>query len=129
MGLGKTLMSIALIWLVLKHSFAGKEGEKICKRIVVCCPTSLVFNWLVASERSLGGLSAASALLTAPHRTAPRTTLDESAVSSSTGVLLLAPSGVCLVPGSVLTVVCNVDAGLHSNPIYNFIKNTGTTRS
>lgn len=45
MGLGKTLMSIALIWLVLKHGFAGKDGEKICKRIVVCCPTSLVFNW------------------------------------------------------------------------------------
>eukprot|EP00041_Stephanoeca_diplocostata_P032469 m.1040513 g.1040513 ORF g.1040513 m.1040513 type:complete len:497 (+) comp24155_c0_seq12:1297-2787(+) len=45
MGLGKTLMSITLIWMVLKHSFEGPEGPKICKRVVVCCPTSLVFNW------------------------------------------------------------------------------------
>ena len=45
MGLGKTLMSIALIWIVLRHGFEGKDGPKICKKIVVCCPTSLVFNW------------------------------------------------------------------------------------
>lgn len=45
MGLGKTLMSITLIWMVLKHSFEGPEGPRICKRVVVCCPTSLVFNW------------------------------------------------------------------------------------
>eukprot|EP00040_Diaphanoeca_grandis_P034440 m.213572 g.213572 ORF g.213572 m.213572 type:complete len:984 (-) comp33153_c0_seq2:157-3108(-) len=45
MGLGKTLMSICLIWMALKHGFQGPEGPKICKRIVVCCPTSLVFNW------------------------------------------------------------------------------------
>ena len=57
MGLGKTLMSIALIWIVLRHSFEGPEGPKICKnkKIVVCCPTSLVFNWNNEVEKWLKG--------------------------------------------------------------------------
>ena len=32
-------------WQVLMHGFQGAQGPKICRRIVVCCPTSLVFNW------------------------------------------------------------------------------------
>jgi len=40
----ESLMSI-LIWLVLKHSFVWKDGDKICNWIVVCCPASLDFNW------------------------------------------------------------------------------------
>jgi hypothetical protein len=38
-------MSIALIWMALNYGFEGPDGPKLCKRIVVCCPTSLVFNW------------------------------------------------------------------------------------
>ena len=106
MGLGKTLMSIALIWLVLKHSFAGKDGEKICKRIVVCCPTSLVFNWSVASQCSPSGLSASNVLLTAPHPAPPSRNVR---CLQQRFFLLFAPSG-CLVPGCVLTVARNVDA-------------------
>eukprot|EP00039_Didymoeca_costata_P006492 m.90727 g.90727 ORF g.90727 m.90727 type:complete len:893 (-) comp13278_c0_seq5:46-2724(-) len=55
MGLGKTLMSITLIWIVLKYGFEGPSGGPICKRIVVCCPTSLVFNWANEIEKWLKG--------------------------------------------------------------------------
>ena len=55
MGLGKTLQSIALIWLVLTKGFEGAEGPKIAKRVIVCCPTSLVFNWEKEIEKWLNG--------------------------------------------------------------------------
>ena len=48
MGLGKTLQGITLLWTLLNngHPELGQEdGGKIAKRIVICCPTSLVSNW------------------------------------------------------------------------------------
>lgn len=44
MGLGKTLQSIALLWTLLNTSHP-ELGEPVAKRIVICCPTSLVSNW------------------------------------------------------------------------------------
>lgn len=44
MGLGKTLQSIALLWTLLNTSHP-ELGEPVARRIVICCPTSLVSNW------------------------------------------------------------------------------------
>ena len=48
MGLGKTLQGVALLWTLLNNGhpeLGQEEGGKIAKRIVICCPTSLVSNW------------------------------------------------------------------------------------
>ena len=48
MGLGKTLQGITLLWTLLNNGhpeLGQEEGGKIAKRIVICCPTSLVSNW------------------------------------------------------------------------------------
>ena len=45
MGLGKTLQSIALLWTLLNSGNALLGGKPIAKRIIICCPTSLVSNW------------------------------------------------------------------------------------
>lgn len=55
MGLGKTLMSICLMWMALNYGFEGPDGPKLCRRIVVCCPTSLVFNWNNEIDKWLKG--------------------------------------------------------------------------
>ena len=45
MGLGKTLQSIALLWTLLTSGHELLGGEPIAKRVIICCPTSLVSNW------------------------------------------------------------------------------------
>ena len=42
MGLGKTLQSISLLFTLLRQ---GIQGKPVCKKAIVCCPTSLVRNW------------------------------------------------------------------------------------
>ena len=44
MGLGKTLMSVALIYTLLKTGVTAKGGCT-AKRVIVICPCSLVKNW------------------------------------------------------------------------------------
>jgi DNA repair and recombination RAD54-like protein len=48
-------MSICLMWMSLNYGFEGPDGPKLCKRIVVCCPTSLVFNWNNEIDKWLKG--------------------------------------------------------------------------
>ena len=55
MGLGKTLQGITLLWTLLMNSFEGKEGNKVIKRAIICCPTSLVGNWDSECEKWLKG--------------------------------------------------------------------------
>ena len=43
MGLGKTLQSVALIYTLLTQGF--QQGTTVAKKVIVCCPTSLVRNW------------------------------------------------------------------------------------
>lgn len=43
MGLGKTLMSITLLWTLLNQGFI--RGQSAVRKIMVVCPTSLVGNW------------------------------------------------------------------------------------
>ena len=45
MGLGKTLQGIALMWTLLHSGHESLGGNPIAKRIIICCPTSLVNNW------------------------------------------------------------------------------------
>lgn len=40
MGLGKTLQCISLIWTMLNHTMG--TGSPLARRVVICCPTSLV---------------------------------------------------------------------------------------
>lgn len=43
MGLGKTLQSVALIYTLLMQGF--EKDNPVARKIIVCCPTSLVANW------------------------------------------------------------------------------------
>ena len=45
MGLGKTLQSITLLWTLLNSGNELLGGKPIAKRVIICCPTSLVSNW------------------------------------------------------------------------------------
>ena len=45
MGLGKTLMSITLLWTLLNQGFVNSSSASAVRKIVVVCPTSLVGNW------------------------------------------------------------------------------------
>lgn len=45
MGLGKTLQGITLLWTLLNHGHEELGSSPLAKRIVICCPTSLVSNW------------------------------------------------------------------------------------
>ena len=43
MGLGKTLQGISLLWTLLTapgHPLLG--GQPLARRVIICCPTSLV---------------------------------------------------------------------------------------
>ncbi|PSC67651.1 DNA repair and recombination RAD54 [Micractinium conductrix] len=56
MGLGKTLQGISLLWTLLSspgHALLG--GAPIAKRVVICCPTSLVGNWDSECQKWLKG--------------------------------------------------------------------------
>ena len=48
MGLGKTLQVISLL-LMEQHEW--KQGEKPCRRSIIVCPASLVYNWKRELER------------------------------------------------------------------------------
>ena len=41
----KTLQGITLLWTLLQSGHALLGGEPIAKRVIICCPTSLVSNW------------------------------------------------------------------------------------
>lgn len=43
--LGKTLQGIALLWTLLTGGHALNGGAPLARRVVICCPTSLVANW------------------------------------------------------------------------------------
>ena len=45
MGLGKTLMSITLLWTLLNQGFSRAPGASAVRKVIVVCPTSLVGNW------------------------------------------------------------------------------------
>ncbi len=45
MGLGKTLQGITLLWTLLNSGHPDLGGDPIAKKVVICCPTSLVPNW------------------------------------------------------------------------------------
>ena len=45
MGLGKTLQGIALLWTLLQQGAECLGGNPLAKRVIICCPTSLVSNW------------------------------------------------------------------------------------
>lgn len=36
---------ITLLWTLLKSGNAALGGDPIAKRVIICCPTSLVANW------------------------------------------------------------------------------------
>lgn len=44
MGLGKTLMSITLLWTLMNQGFHNSQASAV-RKVVVVCPTSLVGNW------------------------------------------------------------------------------------
>lgn len=41
----KTLQGITLLWTLLQNGHELLGGTPIAKRIIICCPTSLVSNW------------------------------------------------------------------------------------
>ncbi|GAB4814175.1 hypothetical protein N2152v2_001221 [Parachlorella kessleri] len=45
MGLGKTLQGITLLWTLLNAGHGLLGGTPIARRVIICCPTSLVSNW------------------------------------------------------------------------------------
>lgn len=45
MGLGKTLQGITLLWTLLNNGHPELGSDPIAKKVVICCPTSLVSNW------------------------------------------------------------------------------------
>lgn len=44
-GRRKTLQGISLLWTLLQSGHALLGGEPLAKRVIICCPTSLVSNW------------------------------------------------------------------------------------
>lgn len=50
MGLGKTLQGIALLWTLLNGGHELLGGEPMARRVIICCPTSLV-RWGVVWVR------------------------------------------------------------------------------
>lgn len=53
MGMGKTLQTIALIWTLLKQSPYTNQ-LRVVKKVLVCCPVSLVSNWKNEFPKWLG---------------------------------------------------------------------------
>ena len=44
-GCRKTLQGIALLWTLLQGGHEQLGGAPLAKRVIICCPTSLVSNW------------------------------------------------------------------------------------
>ena len=44
-GCRKTLQGIALLWTLLQSGHEQLGGAPLAKRVIICCPTSLVSNW------------------------------------------------------------------------------------
>ncbi len=44
-GRRKTLQGITLLWTLLQSGHEELGGTPMAKRIIICCPTSLVSNW------------------------------------------------------------------------------------
>jgi SNF2 family DNA or RNA helicase len=55
MGLGKTLQGIALLWTLLNGGHEALGGAPLARRVVICCPTSLVSNWDAECNKWLDG--------------------------------------------------------------------------
>lgn len=45
LGCRKTLQGIALLWTLLQSGHELLGGNPLAKRVIICCPTSLVSNW------------------------------------------------------------------------------------
>ncbi len=41
----KTLQGISLLWTLLQNGHELLGGTPMAKRVIICCPTSLVSNW------------------------------------------------------------------------------------
>ncbi|KAH3661766.1 hypothetical protein OGAPHI_005944 [Ogataea philodendri] len=53
MGLGKTLQTITLLWTLLKQN--PKPGNQpVARKILICCPVTLVMNWKKEFRKWLG---------------------------------------------------------------------------
>ena len=55
MGLGKTLQGIALLWTLLNSGHEALGGVPLARRVIICCPTSLVSNWDSECTKWLNG--------------------------------------------------------------------------
>lgn len=55
MGLGKTLQGITLLWTLLNTGHEVLGGVPLAKRVIICCPTSLVANWDSECTKWLNG--------------------------------------------------------------------------
>lgn len=55
MGLGKTLQGITLLWTLLNSGHQVLGGVPLAKRVIICCPTSLVANWDSECTKWLNG--------------------------------------------------------------------------
>ena len=55
MGLGKTLQGIALLWTLLNNGHEALGGMPMARRVIICCPTSLVSNWDSECTKWLNG--------------------------------------------------------------------------
>ncbi len=42
---GKTLQGITLLWTLLQNGHPLLGGTPMARRVIICCPTSLVNNW------------------------------------------------------------------------------------
>jgi DNA repair and recombination RAD54-like protein len=68
MGLGKTLMSITLLWTLLNQGFSSNNGTSAVRKVVVVCPTSLVGNWDNEIRKWVGEHCPTFAVKTDPKR-------------------------------------------------------------
>ncbi|EPZ35633.1 Helicase, superfamily 1/2, ATP-binding domain-containing protein [Rozella allomycis CSF55] len=53
MGLGKSLQTITLVWTLLKQSPYSNE-ESVVKKVLICCPATLIKNWQKEFKKWLG---------------------------------------------------------------------------